>query len=370
MEERNAISLFELQNLVRSALEEQFPDKFWVRAEVSSVQVKTGGHCYLELSESDGSGVLVAKARAVIWRSRYVPLIRYFKDATGSEIQAGMEIFVRASVSFSELYGLSLVIDEIEPAMTLGASELERRKTIARLTEEGMMDRQRSLPEPVLPYRLAVISARDAAGFGDFCRHLEENPYGFRFKVDLFESAMQGENAPSGIADALEAVEAAGNYDAALILRGGGSVLDLACFDDYGLCLAIASCSVPVYTAVGHQRDNHIADMVAFASVKTPTALADSFVDALCAEDERIGAFAVRLRLALRSKIADMESRIDLLESRISSADPRRVMSRGYSLVADERGVVVKTAAALSEGDRISLYFSDGTITATVDGKI
>ncbi len=147
-------------------------------------------------------------------------------------------------------------------------------------------------------------------------------------------------------------------------------MLDLSCFDDYGLCLSIALCPVPVFTAIGHERDRHIADMVAFASVKTPTALADSFIETLCSEDERIGAFAVRLRLALRSKISGMEAKVDLLESRIASADPRSVIRRGYSLVTDGGGVVVKSAAKLSEGDRISVYFADGTISAKVNGKV
>ena len=285
-------------------------------------------------------------------------------------MQPGMMIMARVQVSYSELYGLTLTIDEVEPQFTLGEAELERRRTIARLTEDGLMDRQKQLELPLLPYRLAVVSARDAAGYGDFCRHLQDNEYGFVFRVDLFEATMQGKEAPESIVDALGRVESAPEpYDAVLIMRGGGSALDLACFDDYGLCIAIAECSIPVFTAIGHDRDFHVADMVAFSFVKTPTALADEFIDCFKSEDERISAFGTRLRLAFSDKIARMESRLDQLASRIRSADPRSLLSRGYSLVTDSRGVVLKSAAAVAPGDILDVMFADGTLVTEVRAR-
>ena len=287
-EMRDSVDLYELQLMVREGVEAALPSRVWVCAEVASVQVKANGHCYIELCRNR-DGRTVARAKAVIWRNVYGPLSIYFREAAGEDIKAGMEILAGVQVSYSELYGLTLTIYEIEPAFTIGAAELQRRQTIARLQEEGLLDRQKLLTPTAVPYRLAVISARDAAGFGDFRRHLEENEYGFVFSVRLFEAAMQGEAAPESISDAIASVEAAPEkYDAILIMRGGGSSLDLGCFDDYGLCFTIANCGIPVYTAIGHDRDSHVADMVAFRAVKTPTALADLFVDALAAEDERI----------------------------------------------------------------------------------
>ena len=307
MKEQEKLSLLELQEMIRDGVESAVPDKLWVRAEVASIQAKSNGHCYLELSESE-DGRLIAKARAVIWKSLWFALRRYFVDATGSELTPGMQILARVQASYSELYGLTLVIDELEPEFTLGAAELEKRKTIERLEKEGLTGKQKELELPALPYALAVISASDAAGFGDFCRHLQQNEYGFRFKVDLFPATMQGESAPESIVDALQQIEAEGGYDAALILRGGGSVLDLACFDDYGLGFAIANCGIPVFTAIGHDRDYHVADMVAYDFVKTPTALADLFIDCFAAEDERISSFSNRLRMAISNKLSAMES--------------------------------------------------------------
>lgn len=365
MEDHHELTLLELQEIIRDGVESAVPDKLWIKAEVASVQARGNGHCYLELLQSE-DGRLLAKARAVIWKSVWFALKRYFREATGSELAPGMQVMVRVQASYSELYGLTLVVDELEPQYTLGAAELEKRKTIERLTEEGLMDRQKELELAELPYALAVISASDAAGFGDFCRHIEENEYGFKFRVDLFPATMQGENAPESIVDAMQQVEIAGGYDAVLIIRGGGSTLDLSCFDDYGLAFAIASCPIPVFTAIGHDRDYHVADMVAFDFVKTPTALADLFIDAFAAEDERISAFSTRLRVALSNRISAMESAVSVLEQRIKAADPRNILTRGYSLVTDADGVVLNSASAIRSGQRVRLLFADGHVDAEV----
>ena len=368
--ENDSVDLLTLQRELRVGIEDLFPDKVRVRAEISSISIKAGGHCYLDLIQTEG-GRAVAKAKAIIWKSRYGLLSRYFREVTGSDLQAGMTILARVQVGYSELYGLSLTIDELEPELTLGEQERLRRETIARLEAEGLLDRQKTtLSLPDLPYALAVISAPTAAGWGDFRRHLTENEYGFRFRVDLFEATMQGEAAPESISDALDAVMAAEvPYDAILILRGGGSNFDLACFDDYGLCFNIANCSIPVFTAIGHDRDHHVADLVAWQDVKTPTALADLFLDAYMAEDERISSYITRLRLAFVNKLNAMSSRVELLYSRIKAADPRGILSRGYALATDGHGVVLKSAGPVRVGDRVNVLFADGQLNCTVDGK-
>lgn len=364
--EKEYVDLYTLQIHIRDGLEGLFPDRLWVRAEISSLSVKSNGHCYLELSQNDDAGI-TAKARAVVWRSVFIPINHYFKELTGSELQTGMSVLVRAKVNYSELYGLTLIVDEIEPEFTIGRKELERRRTIARLEEDGMFDLQKRLSLPLLPYRLAVISAGTAAGFGDFCHHLLENEFGFKFGVDLFEALMQGSGAPESIIDALEEIEVSGTgYDAVLIMRGGGSNLDLDCFDDYGLALAIAQFPIPVFTAIGHDRDYHVADMVSFEYVKTPTALADRFLDCYMAEDERISSFGSRLRLAFYGKLSQMSSRVDVLEARIRAADPRNILARGFTLATDASGVVLKSAESVREGDVMGILFRDGSVRAEV----
>ena len=362
----NYIDLYELQTRLKNGIEAAFPSKLWLKAEISAMKVRPAGHCYMELSQSSETG-LVAKAQAVIWSSKFRFLAPFFKSVTGSDMSEGMNVLVLVSVNFSQLYGLSLVIDDIDPSFTVGEKEQQRRLTIARLEAEGLMELQKELPMPVLPYRLAVISASDAAGFRDFTRHLLENDYGFVFRSELFPAVMQGSAAPSSIIGALESIaQSDTTYDLVLVMRGGGAKLDLACYDDYDLAAAIARFPVPVFTAVGHDQDHHVCDMVAYGYMKTPTAMADEIIGYYADEDARLLSFGSRLKLAFLNKISRMESQVQMLETRIRSADPRNILRRGYVLVLDSSGVPFKKAGDKSCGDEVSLMFADGTLECRV----
>ena len=387
--EKEFLDLLQFQSRLKEGVECLFPNRLWLRAEVSSIKARPGGHCWLELSQSDDTG-LVAKASAVVWSSKYRFLAPYFESVTGSPLQEGMVILVEIQVSYSQLYGLSLIVNDIDPEYTLGLKELERQKTIARLQSEGLIGLQKELDLPVLPYRLAVISAEDAAGFRDFVKHLEENPYGFKMQVTLFPALMQGAECPGSIVSALDSVlESDEPYDLVLIMRGGGSKLDLACYDDYELSAVIAQFPLPVFTAIGHDQDYHVCDMVAYSYLKTPTALADELISIYEDEDAALSSFVSRIRLAAAAKISAAESRIDMLkarllsqmamkiaqheaalkvmEARITAADPRRLLERGYVLALDGDGVVIKSAAGRKTGDNVVLMFPDGSLECTVD---
>ena len=399
--EKEFIDLFELQHRLKQGVESLFPNRIWVRAEVSAIKARNGGHCYMELSQSSDKG-LVAKSSAIIWSSKYRFIAPYFESVTGSPLQEGLVILVQVQVNFSELYGMSLIIDDINPEFSLGEKEQERQRTIERLQKEGLMGLQKELDLPLLPYRLAVISAEDAAGYRDFMRHIEENPYGFKVEPVLFPALMQGADCPSSIVAALDAIwdemqedaaecgtgQQCGHYDAVLILRGGGAKLDLACYDDYSLSAAIAQYPLPVLTAIGHDQDYHVCDMVAHEFLKTPTALADYIVDLYAREDERISACESRIRLALSNrlyreeavldslaarikggftlKIAAMESALQVLQTRIQAADPRKILERGYALAVDAEGVVLRGAMGRNVGDKVSVMFADGTLHTKV----
>jgi exodeoxyribonuclease VII large subunit len=243
---------------------------------------------------------------------------------------------VRVQVDFHEQYGFSLQIDDIDPAFTMGEQALAKKKAIEKLTALGYLDMQRELSLPALPYRLAVITSKTAAGYGDFRKHLLENEAGYAFQLDLYEAIMQGEQAPASIITALlEAQEQP--YDALLILRGGGSDQDLACFDDYDLAVAIATCGVPVVTAIGHERDFHIADLVSNRYVKTPTALADLFLDLYAAEDAKLDALESRVRKAIADRLGGMARQVDGLAARIRLGLLDRVHSE-ERIVQDRAG--------------------------------
>ena len=387
--EKEYIDLFELQSRLKQGIESLFPKRLWIKAEVSAVKARNGGHCYLELSQSDSNG-LVAKSSAIIWSSKYRFIAPYFESVTGSPIQEGMVILAEVQVNYSQLYGLSLIVNDVDPEFSLGVKELERQKTIERLQKEGLMDLQKGLQLPLLPYNIAVISAEDAAGYRDFVRHLAENPYGFSLDCTLFPALMQGVDCPRSIVSALDSVMETGKtWDAVLILRGGGAKLDLACFDDYELAAVIAQYPIPVLTAIGHDQDFHVCDMVAHEFVKTPTALADFLLGMYETEDERISSLQTRMRLAFSNKIysaesalnmlqarvkggfnmkiANMEAALKVLEARILAADPRKILERGYALAVDADGVVVKSVAGRKKGDKMSMMFPDGTLDCIIE---
>ena len=389
METKKSIGLKALQEQVKQVLEDTFFETVWLQAEISELKQNPTGHCYMTLVEKDPkSNALLAKASAIAWASSWRVIRPFFEAQTGQALAPGMSVLVRAQVSYSVLYGLSLVIYDIDPSFTVGELELARQRTIARLQEEGMMGMNATLPLPALPRRLAVISSATAAGYRDFCRHLDENEYGFRFSVRLFPALMQGAEAPASIIAALDEVAAAADaFDAVMILRGGGGAMDLVCYDDYDLAVNIAQFPLPVLTAIGHDHDYHVADMVAHTHVKTPTALADWLIERFAAEDWQVDNLLQRLHLAVRTKAeaqrgvlntlylrishattrrhADALRALEALAARLDAVNPRRALDRGF-LVALKDGRRAASAAAFAAGDRLTLMFRDGTVEAEV----
>ena len=381
--------LLDLQEQVQEAVDGAFPAPLWVKAELGSINAKPFGHCYLSFCQSEG-GRRVAEVRAVVWSRDWAFVEPMYAQEAGEPLAVGAEVLALVRPVYHPLYGFSLTVSEIKPFAALGENEARRRETIRKLGEEGLMDLQQELALPDLPYALAVISAEDAAGYGDFRKHLLDNPEGYAYRVDLFPAAMQGVHASVSIREALEAAAVSPvRYDAVLILRGGGSALDLACYDDYDLAAAIARCPLPVVTAIGHDRDVHVADLVANRSVKTPTALADLFLDQSAEAEARVEAFAQRITRAFSARLdradSDLAARagrlahlavlrldresaaLDLLEMRIRTTDPREVLRRGFALVTGPDGRVLHGAAGAAAGDGLSVLFADGTLHTRVE---
>ena len=328
------IDLLMLQELIKESLEENFARQLWVRAEIWDISVNASGHCYLTLVEKDEATTnIVAKAQAIIWASTFRVLRPYFETATGEKLQAGMKVLLQIRVQYSLLYGLSLIVSNIDPNYTVGSTALERQKILDRLEKEGMMDMNRTLPLPDLPRRFAVISAETAAGYGDFMNHLHNNGFGYKFHTELFQAPMQGSDAPAGIIAALDRIaERSGDFDAVLLIRGGGSNFDLACFDDYDLAVNIAQYPLPVLTAIGHERDTHVADLIAHTYLKTPTALADYFVDIFAAEEQLVDSLATRMLMALKGKRAEAVATVDRLFARAAGSVLMRIQSEKRSV--------------------------------------
>lgn len=379
-------SLYELSELLQETIETDFAGTYQVRAEIASVSTK-GGHLYLDLVEKGAGDRLIAKQRATCWSPLQAMLQAYFEEETGSRLQAGMQVLVEVEVNYHTLYGLSLNIVGIDPRYTLGDLARQRQATIQKLHDEGIFDMQRQLPLPTLIRRIAVVSSDTAAGYGDFCDQLAGS--GYRFETTLFPASMQGEQAERSIIRALGAIaEREEDFEAVVIIRGGGATSDLGCFDQYGLCAHCAQFPLPILSGIGHTRDVSILDMVAAVALKTPTAVAAYLVERMDGQIGRIEDLAHRLALSanrqvwvrqqrveymqqrmyqsLRQALIGQRHRMELLAQRVETASPERIYRMGYSLTMRD-GRVVRSAAEVQAGDRLTTYLQDGQVDSIAE---
>ncbi|MHC1689314.1 MAG: exodeoxyribonuclease VII large subunit [Bacteroidales bacterium] len=390
MRTESSITLLELQEKIRDSIESRLEKKYWVRGEISEINYQSNGHCYMDLIDRKADeSQISARCQAIIWSTLFRMLRPFFESTTGQQLSKGMQVLVHAQVQYSPLYGLSLIISDIDPSYTVGEQELERQRTIARLREEGMFDMNSTLELTPLPRNLAIISSETAAGYRDFINHLHQNDYGFKFITELFPAPVQGNSASAGIIEAMDKVAArAGEFDMLLIIRGGGSVQDLICFDDYELAANIAQFPIPVLTGIGHDHDFHIADMVAHKSVKTPTAAADFLIDIFAAEEQQVAYLSGRLFSAIetrviietnrlenykrnlmegyRSNINNSMHRLDMLQQRILSNNPLTLLKKGYSITLCN-GKRVYSVNDVNRGDNVKVLMDKGILNCNIE---
>ncbi|MBU6122755.1 exodeoxyribonuclease VII large subunit [Hymenobacter siberiensis] len=323
------LGLAELLGYVRLALQQQLADSYWVVAEVSDLTLPrfAGAHCYLTLTEQtiDGRGTpLKAQARATLWSQRYQQLAPTFERATGQPLRTGLKLLLRVQVRFHEQYGLNLDVVAIDPSYTVGELALLRLKTLRLLEEKGLLERQKQLMLPLAPQRLAVISSPTAAGFQDFVQQLQEAPYDFA--LTLFPAIMQGDGSPASIRAALDGVRARrGQFDAVVLIRGGGSRTDLLAFDEYGLAAAVGAFPLPVLTGIGHERDEALVDLTAHRALKTPTAVAAFLVERLAHLEAAVLGLGEQVVAVARRQLSQGHARLDQLSGRSRYAAHRQL---------------------------------------------
>lgn len=287
----------------------------WVTAELSDVRV-AGGHCYMELIEKNDLGQTIAKLRATIWRTTFNQLRQKFISATNKDISNGIKALVRGSTTHHSIYGLSFNIYDIDPSYTIGDMERLRREILIKLSKEGLVHKNKNLPFPIAPQKLAVISAEGAAGYGDFINHLSDNSEGFVFYPVLFPCIMQGDKVSESIRKALRIIESNARFwDCVVIVRGGGATTDLNGFDEYELAKAVATCPIPVVVGIGHERDRNVLDEIAHKSLKTPTAVAGFFIDQARMAFEKVITLTDKIRVYSSDLLRGEERRLSSLQS-------------------------------------------------------
>ncbi len=352
-----ALTLYELNNLVKLKISESFPSEYWMQAELGEVREHSSGHCFVEFVQKNerGNG-LVAKARGTIWSNVYRMLKPYFEKETGQSFVAGLKVMVQVTVEFHELYGYSLTVIDIDPTYTVGDMARKRKEILDRLQQDGVLSLNKELDLPRVVQRIAVISSPTAAGYGDFCHQLEHNSQGFVFYIRLFPALMQGEGTEDSIISALNRIyEEQELWDVVVLIRGGGATSDMSCFDSYELASNCAQFPLPMLVGLGHERDETVLDFVAHTSVKTPTAAAvflidriQDFADALDEVMERLSSFSrqrmneekmrlqglsMRLPTRVVQYISDEKLRMQKCENRLKQVSSMKVEKEKYRMM-------------------------------------
>lgn len=327
-----AVSLRQLQRRVQRMLTVPELRDVWIVAELSDVRV-AGGHCYMELLEKDDVGTIVAKARAAVWANVWRSISYNFKVVTGQDFATGLKVMLRVTLSYHEVYGLTLVVSDVNPDFTMGDLMRRRRESLMRLKAEGILNANRSLTMPSVALRIAVVSARGAAGFGDFVNQLASNPQRLAFKVRLFPARMQGEGTPTSIIAALEMISARWqDWDCVVIIRGGGASSDLIAFEDYDLAASVAQFPLPVIIGIGHERDVTLLDYVAHMRVKTPTAAAEWLVSLGEAALDRLRSMAMAVSRTAADRMAGCDRQLSALATQLTIL-PGRAVERADSVL-------------------------------------
>jgi exodeoxyribonuclease VII large subunit len=416
----NTLTLYELNSLVREVLELNMNRAFWVMAELSDVR-ESRGHCYMELVQFDKNRTPVARASARCWRNTWQLLRPHFERVTGQPLRAGMKVLLEVNAQFHEAYGFSWIITDMNPEFTVGDMQRRRQEIVRQLKEEGVFDLQRELTLPVFAQRIAVISSETAAGYGDFCNQLRDNPYGFVFQTELFPAVMQGEQVEESVIAALNRIyerisspltsesSLLTAFDAVVIIRGGGATTDMSGFDTLALAENVANFPLPIITGIGHDRDECILDMVSHIRVKTPTAAAALLIDHLkevldtvnnaqnsitrlvqqklstlstqlssvseaiprlfsivkTRQEAKIDALQQRLPMLIERRFLAENHRLQLMEEKLKALDPQLLLKRGYSITL-HKGRAVKDATTLKAGDEIETRLAQGLIHSIV----
>lgn len=321
------ISISQLTEQIRVTLETELEPIYWVVGELADFRQAPQGHVYFELVEKQGNQVL-AKIRANLWQFTYRSVSVKFQSVTGTSLKNGMKVLAQVAVSYHPVYGLSINVKDIDPSFSLGERARIRQETIDRLTREGLIQLNGRFQLPPVVQRIAVISSPTAAGYGDFVNQIEKNAFGYQVYHKLFPSMMQGNEAVPSLLSALEKVRAESTrlgLEAVVIIRGGGAQLDLDCFDDYLLGAAIANFPLPIFTGIGHERDETIADLVAHTRLKTPTAVAEFLLSGFREFEENLAMMLQRLDRSTRQQLREEETKIHQYALRAKSLSKNRI---------------------------------------------
>ncbi len=385
--EKNSFSLYELNEHLRRVIAFNMREALWINCEIADVNSKRG-NVYLSLVERD-SEEIIAQSDAAIWRKDLASILKKIGDSLWSILQVGRQILVRVDVEYHEYYGMKLVVRDIDPSLTIGQLELKRMQILKQLEEDKFTELNATVDVPVVFQRLAVLSSGTAAGYQDFIMQLERNPHRYKFHCELFEVAVQGVRVAADVVAQLQEIDKRKHeFDAVIIVRGGGARIDLMGFDDYNLCVAVATCELPVLSGIGHDIDETLTDLVAYKSLKTPTAVADFLIhkallfeselaqiqkdiirlvqQKIVGEKQQLELYRQKIETSVKLRINKEYQYLEQIQSKIELLNPEAILKRGFSVLTDESGERIQSVQQVENGKVYTLQLADGSIKVEI----
>lgn len=347
------VTLYDLQEYTKRVIALNFSDHIWVSCEISQINNSRGNYYLNLIQKEEGSDVLKAQASAAIWYKSYLFIKSKLGQLTTTILQEGQEVLLKVRVDFNEVYGMKLVIEDVDPTYTIGSMEIQRQKTLDYIQDNDLQERNKKLTLPSVIQRVAVISSERAAGYADFKKQIEHNDYGYDVILDLYSCAVQGNSMEREILAAFEEIEQSDiAYDIVVIIRGGGSRMDLAGFDKLNIAVAIAKAKVPVWTGIGHEVDDAVADIVAHTAFKTPTAVAAAIIDNNLQYEMQITEAYNQILRYVQKDLAYEELELKLAIERIDQLTESRIQAAEQTLLVLGMSMEERLLAKLKNEDK------------------
>ena len=275
MSEKQVFTLQQVVRSIKKTLEDRYTQNYWVKAEMHKLNKYPSGHAFPELVQKDENKI-VAQITGTIWKQQLERINTKFIEVVKEPLREGTSLLLLVKINYSETFGLGLQILDIDPSYSLGELQKQREETLRKLAKEGLLNLNQKLHFPLLPKRVAIISADSSKGLSDFLQVLQENEKSYFIFTHLFNAYLQGDVAVQSIISALKKIKRVkDHFDIVIIVRGGGAEVGMTCYNNYDLCKAIAEFPLPVLTGIGHSTNLNVAEMVSFRNEITPTKLAE-----------------------------------------------------------------------------------------------
>ena len=275
MSEKQVFTLQQVVRSIKKTLEDRYTQNYWVKAEMHKLNKYPSGHAFPELVQKDDNKI-VAQITGTIWKQQLERINTKFIEVVKEPLKEGTTLLLLVKINYSETFGLGLQILDIDPSYSLGELQKQREETLRKLAKEGLLNLNQKLHFPLLPKRVAIISADSSKGLSDFLQVLQENEKSYFIFTHLFNAYLQGDVAVQSIISALKKIKRVkDHFDIVIIVRGGGAEVGMTCYNNYDLCKAIAEFPLPVLTGIGHSTNLNVAEMVSFRNEITPTKLAE-----------------------------------------------------------------------------------------------